>query len=145
VINWSSDSRRIVTGALDNTIRVFDVETGSLVCGPLTGHTEAPIVLAFGSSSLHNDIDSVVISGAPYLSFYRRSQLSLLLVSLDGTARVWELGTKDFNFTETRSHPKLHKDWVRCLVSLWEIILRLYSDLIRCYFTSPRSYCVRRR
>jgi WD40 repeat protein len=71
-INWSSDSRRIVTGALDNTIRVFDVETGSLVCKPLTGSTDAPIALAFGSSSLHHDTDSEVISGSPHPPFYHR-------------------------------------------------------------------------
>ena len=117
-INWSSDSSKIVTGAWDNTIRVFDAKTGSLVYKPLTGNTDVPIAIAFGSSLLHHDIDSEVISGSPHLPLYHRSQLNLLLVNRNGTARVWELGTKDLNPTETRSHPKLHRDWVRCLVSL---------------------------
>ena len=33
IINWSSDSKIIVSGALDNVIRVFDVETGISLCG----------------------------------------------------------------------------------------------------------------
>jgi WD40 repeat protein len=61
VVNWSPDSKWIVTGARDNTIRVFDVETGSLVCKPLTGHTSVPSMLTLRSSSLHHDVE--VVSG----------------------------------------------------------------------------------
>jgi hypothetical protein len=53
-------------------IRVFDVETGSLVCKPLTGHTSIPTMLAFRSSLLHHDMEAV--SGM---------QLVLLLASAD--------------------------------------------------------------
>jgi len=63
VVNWSPDSKWIVTGAWDNTIRVFDVETGSLVCKPLIGHTSIPTMLAFHSSSLRHDLE--VVSGKP--------------------------------------------------------------------------------
>jgi WD40 repeat protein len=59
IVNWSPDSKWIVTGAWDNTICVFDVETGSLVCKPLTGHTRTPTMLAFRSSLLHHDIEAV--------------------------------------------------------------------------------------
>jgi WD40 repeat protein len=61
VVNWSPDSKMIVTGSRDNTIRVFDVETGSIVCKPLTGHTSTPTMLAFRSSPLHHDLE--VVSG----------------------------------------------------------------------------------
>ena len=61
VVNWSPDSKWIVTGARDNTIRVFDVETGSLVCKPLIGHTGIPAMLAFRSSSPRHDLE--VVSG----------------------------------------------------------------------------------
>lgn len=61
VVNWSPDSKMIVTGARDNTIRVFDVETGSIVCKPMTGHTSTPTMLSFRSSSLHDDFE--VVSG----------------------------------------------------------------------------------
>ena len=60
VVNWSSDSKWIVTGARDNTIRVFDVETGSPVCKPLTGHSSVPSMLTL-RSSLHHDVE--VVSG----------------------------------------------------------------------------------
>lgn len=59
VVNWSPDSKWIVTGARDNTIRVFDVETGSLVCKPLTGHTSIPTLLTFRPCSLHHGVEAV--------------------------------------------------------------------------------------
>ena len=61
VVNWSSDSKGIVTGADDNTIRVFDVETGSLICKPLTGHTSIPTMLTFRSLLLNHGVE--VVSG----------------------------------------------------------------------------------
>jgi len=88
VVNWSPDSKWIVTGARDNTIRVLDVDTGSLVCKPLTGHTSIPSMLTFRSPS-------------PY---------QVVSASLDGTVRVWELGTKCF--AETRTLRKRHEDWI---------------------------------
>ena len=59
VITWSPDSKWIITGARDNTIRVFDVETGSLTCKPLTGHTSIPTMLAFRSFLLHDIVEVV--------------------------------------------------------------------------------------
>jgi WD40 repeat protein len=60
IVNWSPDSKWIVTGASDNTIRVFDVETGALVCKPLAGRsTDIPTMVAFRSSSLHQGIEAV--------------------------------------------------------------------------------------
>lgn len=59
VVNWSPDSKWIVTGAQGNTIRIFDVETGSLVCKPLTGHTSIPTMLTFRSSLLHHEVEAV--------------------------------------------------------------------------------------
>ena len=67
VVNWSPDSRTIVTGALDNAIRFFDVETGTRLCEPLRGHTNAPTAVAF-RPSLHNQ-DLEVISGGRHLLF----------------------------------------------------------------------------
>jgi WD40 repeat protein len=61
-VNWSPDSQRIVTAALDNRIRLFDVETGTPLGEPLTGHVNTPTVVAFRSSLLHHGLE--VISGA---------------------------------------------------------------------------------
>ena len=66
-ISWSSDSQRVVTGSLDNAIRVFDVETGALVCEPLTGHADTLTAVAFFPSSPHHDEE--VLSGASLLSY----------------------------------------------------------------------------
>jgi WD40 repeat protein len=61
-VNWSPDSKKIVTGALDNLIRVFDVETGTLVCEPLSGHKSTLTSVSFRLFS--NDDEPGVVSGA---------------------------------------------------------------------------------
>jgi WD40 repeat protein len=38
-VAFSPDSRRIVSGSWDKSIRVWDAETGQTVLGPLKGHT----------------------------------------------------------------------------------------------------------
>jgi WD40 repeat protein len=64
-VNWSPDSKKIVTAALDNLIRVFDVETGTLVCEPLSGHKSTLTSVSFrlfpGFS--HDDEPEVVSGG----------------------------------------------------------------------------------
>lgn len=65
IVNWSSDSKMIVTGALDNVIRIFDVETGIPLCEPLMGHKDYLRSLSF-RSSLHGD-EPEVVSGALHL------------------------------------------------------------------------------
>lgn len=60
VVYWSPDSKKILIGAWDNTIRVFDVETGTMVYKPLIGHTRIPIMLAIHSSPHH---DLKIVSG----------------------------------------------------------------------------------
>ena len=51
-VSWSPDGRKIATGSLDNTVRIFDALTGA----PLTvleGHTSAGMVLS-GYISLYS-------------------------------------------------------------------------------------------
>ena len=61
LVNWSPDSKRIVTAALDNVIRVFDVETGIPICEPLLAHKGNLTALSM-RPSLYSD-DPEVISG----------------------------------------------------------------------------------
>ena len=65
VVNWSPDSKRVVSGALDNIIRVFDVETGTLLCEPLTGHKGNLTALSLRSSPKSDEPE--VVSGALHL------------------------------------------------------------------------------
>ncbi|TDL20643.1 hypothetical protein BD410DRAFT_871159, partial [Rickenella mellea] len=69
-VAFSPDSKYIASGSLDKTIRVWDTETGMVICGPLKGHTHHIISLAFSSSGKH------IVSG-----------------SNDKTIRVWETDT----------------------------------------------------
>jgi WD40 repeat protein len=62
VVNWSPDSKRIIAGSLDNVIRVFDVETGALVCEPLTGHKNNLTALSSRPSLQGGETE--VVSGA---------------------------------------------------------------------------------
>ena len=54
--------------------------------------------------------------------------LTLHLASLDGTIRVWELGTK--SFAETRTIPKYHDDWVSCRISRSEEYAYTYTQIL---------------
>ena len=60
LVNWSPDSKRIVTAALDNVIRIFDVETGILLC-EVIAHKNSVTALSM-RTSLYSD-DPEVISG----------------------------------------------------------------------------------
>ena len=70
------DSRYVISGSADNTIRVWDVETGESVCDPLKGHSNWVFSVAFSP-----DGQRIVSS------------------SYDKTIRVWDvraLEIKDF-------------------------------------------------
>ena len=61
LVNWSPDSKRIVTAAQENLIRIFDVETGIPLCDPLIAH-QSYLAAILMRPSLHSD-DLEVISG----------------------------------------------------------------------------------
>src|SRR6266545_1672100 len=69
-VAFSQDSKCIVSGSVDKTIRVWDAETGEVVVGPLVGHTESVTSVAFSQDS------KCIISG-----------------SFDKTIRVWDAET----------------------------------------------------
>ena len=78
----------IISGALDNIIRIFDVETGISLCEPMMGHKGYLSSLSF-RSPLHGS-EPEVVSGALHLfSFVRQfidstSQLALTERSVSG-------------------------------------------------------------
>src|SRR6266576_2673764 len=69
-VAFSQDSKRIVSGSHDQTIRIWDAETGEVVVGPLKGHTEGVSSVAFSQDSRR------IVSG-----------------SWDQTIRVWDAQT----------------------------------------------------
>ncbi len=66
-VAFSQDSKRIVSGSYDRTIRVWDAETGDVVVGPLKEHTSGVNSVAFSQDSKR------IVSG-----------------SYDHTIRVWD-------------------------------------------------------
>ncbi len=71
-VAFSQDSKRIVSGLYDETIRVWNAETGEVVVGPLEGHTVEVNSVAFSQDSKR------IVSG-----------------SYDRTIRVWDAETGD--------------------------------------------------
>jgi len=69
-IAFSQDGKRIVSGSYDQTIRVWDAETGEVVVGPLEGHTNSVKSVAFSQDGKR------IVSG-----------------SRDHTIRVWDAET----------------------------------------------------
>lgn len=69
-VTFSIDGRRVISGAYDDTVRVWDVETGNLVLGPLGSHNGIVTCVAVSPDG------SMIASG-----------------SLDNTLRVWDSTT----------------------------------------------------
>ena len=44
-VTYSLNGRRIISGSFDNTIRIWDSETGAAVGEPLKGHNDGPLRL----------------------------------------------------------------------------------------------------
>lgn len=111
LVNWSPDSNNIICG-LYHMIRIYDVETGTLLGEPLTGHKHFLTALSM-RSSLHSSGPEVVSGTCP-----RRcqpgtaSRAHSFTASHDGTVRVWGLRMK--SFVKTRTFSIYHSDWVRC-------------------------------
>jgi WD40 repeat protein len=68
-IAYSPDGRRIVSGSSDNTVRIWDVESGEAVGEPLRGHTGSLRSVAYSPDNQH------VVSGSD-----------------DATIRIWDAG-----------------------------------------------------
>src|SRR5258707_2861662 len=56
--SYSPNGARVVTGSSDHTIRIWDAESGVVVCEPLTGHDGGVNSVAYSPDALH------IISGS---------------------------------------------------------------------------------
>src|SRR5882757_5258901 len=69
-ISYSQNGSHIATGSFDETVRIWDAETGAVVGNPLEGHTDFVRSVAYSPDGQH------IISG-----------------SLDRTIRIWDTET----------------------------------------------------
>ncbi|KAJ6559973.1 quinon protein alcohol dehydrogenase-like superfamily [Mycena capillaripes] len=112
-VAFSPDGRRIVSGSYDNTIRIWDSETGAALGAPLTGHSGRVLSVAFSpdgrrivSGSDDNtiriwDSETGAALGAP-LTGHSGTVLSVAFSpdgrrivsgSSDNTIRIWDSET----------------------------------------------------
>jgi WD40 repeat protein len=114
-VAFSQDNKRIVSGSLDNTIRVWDAETGDVVSGPFEGLSGFVNSVAFSQDGKHivsgssdktirvwdaetGDIVSGPFEGhSGFVNSVAFSQNGKLIVSgsSDNTIRVWDAETGD--------------------------------------------------
>ena len=52
-VAFSPNGHRLVTGSLDGTVRLWDVDTGQPVGAPLTGHRAPVWSVAFSADGRH--------------------------------------------------------------------------------------------
>ncbi|KAG9090934.1 hypothetical protein FS749_000189 [Ceratobasidium sp. UAMH 11750] len=69
-VAFSSDGRRVVSGSADQTLRIWDAQTGGALLRPLHGHSDSVLSVAFSSDNRR------IVSG-----------------SLDRTVRIWDAQT----------------------------------------------------
>ncbi|KAF5383057.1 hypothetical protein D9615_004946 [Tricholomella constricta] len=80
-VTFSRNGKCFASGSNDNTVRIWDTETGSLIAGPFRGHRDSVNSVAFSHD------DTLVVSG-----------------SSDMNVRVWDVETGDIVSGEFKGH-----------------------------------------
>lgn len=127
-VSFSADGKCIVSGSADKTIRIWDVDTGELVVGPLEGHTYSVRSVGFSPDGKYvvsgSDDKTIRIWNAKtgesicepiygHTHVVRSVSFSpdgekVVSGSNDGTVRVWYVAT-----AEPIGEPfRGHTDWV---------------------------------
>jgi len=82
-VSFSPDGKRVASGSYDDTIHIWDVETGDMVPGPFRGHTNSVYSVSFSPDGKR------VVSG-----------------SSDKTIRIWDVEMGDMVSDRFRSHDR---------------------------------------
>ncbi|KZV99938.1 WD40 repeat-like protein [Exidia glandulosa HHB12029] len=110
------DGRRLVSSSADKTLRIWDIETGNAVIGPLVGHTDLDVVLcvAFSEDGTRLvsgswdetvriwDVASGECIGEPYTEHtsevtavcFSPDDTHIFSSSCDRTIRIWDAETR---------------------------------------------------
>jgi WD40 repeat protein len=109
-VAFSPDGSRIVSGSLDNTIRLWDAETGDAIGKPLEGHSSSVNSVAFSPDG------SRIVSG-----------------SSDNTIRLWDAETGDAIGKPLEGHSSyvdsvaFSPDGSRIVSGSWDKTIRLWD------------------
>ena len=131
-VAFFQDSRRVVTGSKDHTLRIWDVERKQNVFGPLVKHTDLIRSVCFspdGKRVASGSYDETVVvwsaeTGAVVATLKGHRSLVLTVAfspdgvkvasgSWDRTIRVWGIDNAELLF-----EIDAHQDWVRSVVWL---------------------------
>ncbi|KIM28403.1 hypothetical protein M408DRAFT_140845 [Serendipita vermifera MAFF 305830] len=113
VVAYSPDGRQVVSGSQDWTIRIWDVETGTMVGKPLTGHTWGVYSVAYSPNGRYIvsgsydrtirlwDAETGTLLDQPITGHtdgvtsvaYSPSGQHIISGSYDGTVRIWDAET----------------------------------------------------
>ncbi|KIN96361.1 hypothetical protein M404DRAFT_82641, partial [Pisolithus tinctorius Marx 270] len=111
-VAFSPDGKRIVSGLLDNTVRVWDAERGVQISSPLEGHTWSVTSVAFSPD---------------------RKRIRIVSGSEDNTVRVWDaergmqIGSPLEGHTEPVDSVAFSPDGKRMVSGSWDKTVRVWD------------------
>jgi WD40 repeat protein len=135
---WSSDSRLIASGGYDQTVQVWDADTGKLVMEPLKGHTDIITCLDFTQDTsllVSASYDKTIIvwqlwqgQGARVMHRLEDAWASTMSISPDSrflvcckleTVRVWDIGARGQEIMALRAVDRQDHSWWCHAVTKW--------------------------
>ncbi|KIJ52177.1 hypothetical protein M422DRAFT_80965, partial [Sphaerobolus stellatus SS14] len=152
-VAFSPGGQRIVSGSYDNTIRIWDAQTGTLIGDPLTGHTYSVSSVAFspdGQRIVSGSDDKAIRiwdaqtgtligdpltghTGSVYSVTFSPDGQRIVSGSYDQTIRIWDAQTGTLNgdpltgHTSSVSSVAFSPDGQRIVSGLWDKTIQIWD------------------
>ena len=167
-IAYSPNGRRIISGASDKTIRIWDAETGVAVGNPLEGHTDYVLSVAYSSDGQRIisgskdrtiriwDAETGTAVGKPLEGHtgsiqsivYSPNDQNIISASEDRTIRIWDANTGAAIGEPLMAHAEVvisivcSPDGQHIVSGSWDTTLHVW-ELFPCPATQPIFTCQR--